>query len=261
MSRATIVEWLPGTGGAQGKALGEPLKVDFDPQSLLLTYSSYGGGGDQTPNKEDRVQNTTAQGTGDTTTLGMTLLFDSSRTNESVQSRTDHLVQLARLKPETKPATLPIVCFQWGHFMFVGRIQSMNQTLDFFSAEGVPLRATVVLTLQWVAPPDPNAGRPPPNPSATFGAGAGIGAGASFGASAGASFGAGASFSASASVGTTPLTLSQSGDSVQAIAARAGVAVSWKAVAAANGIDNPRLIPPGTVLNLRARASAEASVR
>jgi hypothetical protein len=74
---------------------------------------------------------------------------------------------------------------------------------------------------------------------------AGAGAGAGFAASAGA--GAGAGFSAA--VGTTPLQLSTSGDTVQAIAARTGV--SWKALAAANGVDNPRLLPPGTVLDLR----------
>jgi nucleoid-associated protein YgaU len=51
-------------------------------------------------------------------------------------------------------------------------------------------------------------------------------------------------------VGTTPLTLSQSGDTLQSLAARAGA--DWKAVAAANNIDNPRLVEPGTVLDLKA---------
>jgi nucleoid-associated protein YgaU len=47
--------------------------------------------------------------------------------------------------------------------------------------------------------------------------------------------------------------MSSSGDSIQAIAARGGAGVSWKAVAAANGIDNPRLLPPGTILNLQVK--------
>jgi nucleoid-associated protein YgaU len=47
--------------------------------------------------------------------------------------------------------------------------------------------------------------------------------------------------------------LSQSGDSVQTIAARSGAGASWKTIAAANGIDNPRLLPPGTILNPHAR--------
>ncbi len=45
---------------------------------------------------------------------------------------------------------------------------------------------------------------------------------------------------------------------MQAIAARAGTSVSWKVVAAANGIDNPRILAPGTVLDLTAGASASA---
>jgi LysM repeat protein len=57
-------------------------------------------------------------------------------------------------------------------------------------------------------------------------------------------------------VGTTPLTLSAAGDTVQSIAAQAGTSVSWKVVAAANNIDNPRLLAPGTVLDLSGGASA-----
>jgi hypothetical protein len=43
---------------------------------------------------------------------------------------------------------------------------------------------------------------------------------------------------------------------VQGIAAQAGTSVSWKVVAAANNIDNPRILAPGTVLDLSAGASA-----
>jgi hypothetical protein len=46
---------------------------------------------------------------------------------------------------------------------------------------------------------------------------------------------------------------------VQSIAARAGA--DWKAVASANGIDNPRQLQAGTVLNVNAGASADASAR
>jgi hypothetical protein len=53
--------------------------------------------------------------------------------------------------------------------------------------------------------------------------------------------------------------LSQAGDTVQGIIGRAGASVSWKAVAAANGIDNPRLLPPGSVLDLSAGAQFNAS--
>jgi Contractile injection system tube protein len=45
--------------------------------------------------------------------------------------------------------TAPKVCrFQWGSFVFVGMVSSYNETLDFFSPEGVPLRSTLALTLK-----------------------------------------------------------------------------------------------------------------
>lgn len=37
--------------------------------------------------------------------------------------------------------------FVWGAFAFVGIMESMDETLDFFSSEGMPLRATVSLKL------------------------------------------------------------------------------------------------------------------
>lgn len=38
--------------------------------------------------------------------------------------------------------------FQWGSFEFVGLVESFDETLDFFSPEGRPLRATVALKLK-----------------------------------------------------------------------------------------------------------------
>ncbi|MEM9429975.1 MAG: hypothetical protein AAGA32_10810, partial [Pseudomonadota bacterium] len=38
--------------------------------------------------------------------------------------------------------------FQWGTFAFVGMMSSYDETLDFFAPEGVPLRATLALTLK-----------------------------------------------------------------------------------------------------------------
>jgi Contractile injection system tube protein len=44
---------------------------------------------------------------------------------------------------------IPKKCqFEWGAFIFRGLISSYNETLDFFSPEGIPLRATVALTLK-----------------------------------------------------------------------------------------------------------------
>ena len=65
-------------------------------------------------------------------------------------------------------------------------------------------------------------------------------------------FSASVSLNAGISVGTTPLTLAKAGDTLQGLAGRANV--DWKSIASANNIDNPRMVPPGTILNLNAGA-------
>jgi hypothetical protein len=295
---ATIKEWDLSTGGL-GKQVdpGVNLTVDFDPRSLELRYSAGQRAiGQQTQSSGQQRNSAPAQLTSDATTLSMQLIFDSTDTGTSVQLKTDPLVTLIRQPSasddpnNTTPAT--VVRFNWGSFIFFGFVGSLSQTIDYFSFGGVPLRATVDLVLNAVAPPaSPTSASSGAAPPTSFGAGVGVAggagvsagagaslsagasasAGASFSAgasasagasfSAGASASAGASFSAgaSASVGTTPLTLSAAGDTVQDIAAQAGTSVSWKVVAAANNIDNPRILPPGTVLDLSAGGTASVS--
>jgi hypothetical protein len=54
--------------------------------------------------------------------------------------------------------------------------------------------------------------------------------------------------------------MARAGDTVQGAAARAGVA-DWKAVAVANGIENPRRVDPGSLLNVSGAASATGAAR
>ena len=171
---------------------------------------------------------------------------------------------VALVRPKGGSSAGSMVRFSWGSFLFTGYIESLGETIELFSSDGVPLRATITLSMKDLAGRDSR-----PDSAAGFGLGAsagisadvsgGIGgsAGASFGASAGVSGGIGASaggpvgggLGAFAGASATPLTLTAAGDTVQSLAARAGV--SWRAIAEANGIDNPRLLPPGTVLDLR----------
>jgi hypothetical protein len=221
---------------------GVALTVDFDPASLQLAYAPTGVVGADSTTGTGTWSKFPAQQTGQSTTLSLSLTFDTSTstTGESVQARTDQLVLLTR--PDPNQASGParrVVRFNWGSFLFYGAVQSLQQTIDFFSDNGIPLRSTVALALSEVQAPDPGTARPPAAPAVAFAAGVGIPNGPSA--------------TESVPVGSAPLTLSQAGDSVQAIVARSGVDVSWKAVAAANGIDNPRLLPPGTVLDLSAR--------
>lgn len=265
MGIAQIIEWDMDNDRAFDDAQAISLTVNFDPQSLELSYTATGQTGGVDKTNTGTWNKTPAQQTGQSATLSVTLLFDTSTTNGvSVQTRTDQLVLLTlpRNFVQGEAASRRVVCFRWGSFNFFGSVESMTQTIDFFSDSGVPLRASVHLSISQVGRPDRPSSSGGPGPSVSFGANVGIGASASAGASVslsgGASAGAGIGASASASVGTTPLTLSQDGDTIQGIAARSGGSVSWKAVAIANNIDNPRVLPAGTVLSLSAGAQLSA---
>lgn len=267
MGTATLTEWdMDNNREASG---GVQLTVDFDPKSLTLSYTPTGSTTASAPVDDALASKAAPQQTGQSATLSFELTFDTSTTGTSVQERTDPVVLLTTPHDNARR----VVRLSWGHLLFYGTVSSLTQTIDFFSDAGVPLRALLTLSLSRVDPPNPD--NSPGAAGGGSGAGGGFGAsasiGASFGASVGISAGASVGFGASAGigisagigasagvstglsvgagVGTTPLTLSQSGDTMAAITARTGSGSSWKAVAAANGIDNPRLVPPGTILD------------
>ncbi len=231
--------------------------VQFNPTSLRVTHSTSGGASSQSTTGNAGPQDKSLQPTSYSGSLAVDLLFDTSESGEDVRKNT---LKIAAMIAKQAPTDAPLVQFLWGNFLFNGNIQSMTETLDFFSDRGIPLRATVNLTLegQGLEKNDPRRGG---TAGTGGGAGAGLSAGAGAGFSASAEFSAGASASLSASVGvgagigTTPLTLTQAGDTLQSLTARAGAGASWKAIAAANNIDNPRQLDPGEVLDLNARAS------
>lgn len=290
MGTATLTEWDLATNAAASG--GVVLTVDFDPRSLQLAYTPTGGAAGAAVADEGLRSKVPPQQTGQSTTLSLELTFDTSAAGTSVQERTDRLVVLTlpRDQPDRAPARR-VVRFAWGSFLFVGTVTSMSQLLDFFSESGIPLRATIQLTLAEVRPPGPAAVSPSAPPRSGFGANASFSASASAGASlsGSASFAVGASASAgfsggaaggiaagfsgggsggisggvaagafagarmgidAAPVGTVALTATTGADTVAAVAARAGSGRSWKEIAAANGIDNPRLVPPGTLLDV-----------
>ena len=253
----------------QPKSTPAPVTVQFNPQSLSVNYRTSGATGTQNASTGTDKQANKAQSTGFSSGLSMELLFDTSQSGDDVRNRT---LAIAKMIQAPDKAQSPTVRFSWGTFIFNGIIQSMDETLDLFSEGGVPLRATVKLSMSGLDLDTQQVGS---GTGAGAGAGFGIGASAGFSAGAGVGFsaGVGAGFSAGASagfpaeaginagiaVGTTPLTLSQSGDTLQSLTGRAGISGSWKAVASANNIDNPRQVDPGTVLNLNVSASASLS--
>jgi len=135
-----------------GKVSGESDRVEdsdwvdvhFNPASLQLQLSNELK--DQ-PNQERKqyVAKTSAK-------LSMDLPFDTTDTGVDVTQTTQRLQAfIAPPLPEgdraRQPVPPPLVMFEWGTLRFKGVVESYKETIDFFSADGVPLRAAVNLTL------------------------------------------------------------------------------------------------------------------
>ena len=115
----------------------------------------------------------------------------------------------------------PGVRFIWGSFQFDGLMDALEESLEFFSSEGKPLRASVSFSLsqQKIQKFAFRGGSPL----------AGLGA-----------------------AGTNPLVRAAAGATLQGIADNLGKGGNWQAIASANGIENPRSLQPGQLVNTNA---------
>lgn len=196
-----------------------PFAIQFNPQTLRLNRSNQKAGGEQPAGSPIQFL-----GKG-VTKLTLELVFDTTRSETSgpiveatdVRTLTDRVSALMMPVPESgadhNQYIPPGVRIQWGSFLFDGTLDSIDETLDFFSSQGVPLRATVSLSLS--------------------------GQEIDFRRINGLSAAAGTNFFAAA-VG---------GASVQQMAASAGSS-AWKPVALANGIEMARRLSPGTLVSM-----------
>ncbi|MBZ5621160.1 MAG: LysM domain-containing protein [Acidobacteriia bacterium] len=208
--------------GGQGKVV----EVQFNPQTLKLNFSNQWKGGDQPQGSSTQFVGTS------TTKLSMELWFDvmlqlpkgADDPRGDVRNLTSQVAYFMTVQnpndPKQENRVPPKLKFQWGSFLFSGTMDSMDETIDLFSADGVPLRSSVSINLT--------------KHDLTF------------------EF-AGASGTPSQAAGTTPLSLAKAGDTLQQMAAKAGIS-NWQGVAQANGITNPRFIQPGTMVNLSVTA-------
>jgi hypothetical protein len=125
------------------------------------------------------------------------------------------------------------VRFHWGSFTFNGIMDAVEETLDYWSHDGKPLRATMSVSMSQQKIEAFQLGANNPGKAQQI---------ASL-------LGQRGSATAGRPPGTTPMTQARSGMTVQGLADTSGNA-DWQSVAAANGIENPRLLPPGQLLNL-----------
>jgi hypothetical protein len=139
----------------------------FNPVSLQYTVTNTLA--QQGDGRQQYVSQSTAK-------LTMDLVFDTTDTGKDVRLHTNLIANLMEPKRQVgtgKRALPDIVVFEWGLFSFQGMVESYKETIDFFSADGVPLRASVNLGLSRQAnvfsanpkdAPNQNAAAKPPQP-------------------------------------------------------------------------------------------------
>jgi Contractile injection system tube protein len=216
LKKAQLIELV------NGDTPGKTVTVQFNPQSLKSNYSNQSSEGVQPQGSSPQFV-----GTG-VTKLSMELWFDvtlpladgTPTPNGDVRKLTDDITYFIRVKntnsSDQQIRTPPKLRFEWGSFRFSGVMESMDETIDLFSSDGVPLRANVTISLSKHDLTYEFAQSATGSPNAT---------------------------------GATPLTTAKAGDSLPQMAASAGIS-NWQGVAQANGVANPRLLQTGALINL-----------
>ncbi|SEQ07212.1 hypothetical protein [Nitrosomonas ureae] len=228
------IKWEDGKPEPTNLNGSNDIEVQFNPQTLKLTYANENKGGDQAGGSAKQFVGKS------TTKLSVELFFDTTQQGTDVRYWTAKVGYFIRAQAQSQQSDKKIppgIRFEWGTFNFPGIVDSLQETLDYFSEEGVPLRATLALGItrqDIVFPTEQGTGKP------------GVGF--------------------TGQPGKAPLDVVRgngngSGDSMPKMLGRnGGNSSNWKAIAAANNIDNPLRLKPGTLLNLNAGASAGAGV-
>lgn len=211
--------------------------VQFNPDSLKVSLTNQivapqGAGDNSGPQAQQFV------GAG-TTKLAVMLNFDVTQEFPQGLAETDDVRNLTKrvayfITPKGDPPNAPkkyippAVRLSWGSFQFDGIMESLEETLDLFSFEGRPLRASVAISLtqQRITEFKPVDLQNPAPPATRQGGNA---------------------------PGTTPLTEAPAGASLQSLASNQssiGNGANWQSIASANGIENPRLLKPGQLIDL-----------
>jgi len=232
----------------QKKSGGKEVEVQFNPETLKVSFANQlvdppNAGSSPGARRGSKPQTGNRQYVGQgTTKLSLQLWFDvnaplpeKQKGAGDVRNLTKEVAYFITPQEVREGFTVPAVQFRWGSFSFDGVVESLEESLEFFSEDGVPLRASITLGLtqqkiQAFEGGKAKAAEPPPGTLSASGAPA----------------------------GTQPLAQAPAGSTLQGLASAQGFS-NWQAIAAANGIENPRLLPPGQLIDLNASLSASVS--
>lgn len=124
----------------QIEGASDKIEVHFNPESLQYTITNN--------LKNQGSGNSTKQYVSDSTgKLTMDLVFDSTGSGEDVRLKTIQVAKLMEPSGSGNEKTPPVVNFEWGLYKFKGMVDTYKETIDYFSANGVPLRAAVNLSM------------------------------------------------------------------------------------------------------------------
>lgn len=239
VTKAELREINLGDGSGDPTELTTKVTVQFNPETLKVTFTNQIQAADQ---RGGSSQQFVGRGT---TKLALDLWFDvtaldaSGQGGQSSGSGGGQVTDVRKLtekvayfmKPKSRDTrnrtrwVPPAVRFIWGTFKFDGIMESLNETLDYFSEGGEPLRAMVSISIT--------------SQDIQFKFNEG-----------GAGSGAGTPSSAS-TPGTQPTAQARQGDNVQKVAGRNGQKNNWQQVARDNNIENPRQLVPGQRMVVR----------
>lgn len=210
---------------------GKAIDVQFNPESMKVTFANQVAepkGGDQKAGTAGRQ----FVGAG-TTKLALTLWFDVTAMTEKpvddVRRLTAdilHFMTPAKADSDPKKLAPPGTRFSWGSFLFDGMVEGIEESLEFFSAAGKPLRASIALTMtqqKILVSTFEGDGVVPSRP------------------------------------GQRPFTPAPQNASLQDMAGAAGKGSDWQGVAAANNIEDPLRMSPGALIDLDASVSLGVS--
>lgn len=213
---------------------GKQVTVQFNPETLKVSFSNQVSSSSGRKNEGDKAS-VTVDGTR-SAKLSVQLWFDVTAPLPIAQAGTNDVRKLTKevihfMMPTERgqndpPTAPPNVRFEWGSFQFDGLMESLEESLEFFSSDGRPLRASVSMGL--TQPQTQKVAILPSGPPGFGGGGPQV-------------------------PGVSPLATASAGATLQSIAAAAGGGRDWQQIAAANGIENPRLLSPGQLIDTRAR--------
>jgi hypothetical protein len=210
---------------------GKKIDVQFNPETMKVTFANQVA---QPPGGDQSAGTSGMQFVGaGTTKLALTLWFDvtamADNPVDDVRRLTKDVIHFMTPKESESDSTKlspPGTRFSWGSFLFDGMVEGLEESLEFFSSAGKPLRASIGLTLaqQKILV------------SSFEGAG-----------------------SAGNRPGQRPFTPAKQGQSLQQMSGAAGKGGDWQSIAAGNGIEDPLRMAPGTLVDLNAKASVGGS--